>query len=336
MGTGRVRMVVATVALAGLVGCQDGGGGRAARSPGGEVTVRALNVPDDLSIAVLMYLPQSITVTQGSTVAWALTGPEPHSVTFFPVGEGVPPLGSDRSLFAPTPAPDGAHDPRRLVNSGLVPRGPPPVAPFKLRFDAVGTYTYHCVLHPQMIGTVRVTTGGSEADTPARVNERGERELRQWAAEGREAKRRLTSGPPASSPNPDGSLTWTVAMGASTAHTEVLAFAPVTADLRPGDAVAFVNDSYAPHTATFPGERPPPEDPSSPEAAVPLPGPSPQPLPSGGEPAGTGTVPAASPAGSGLPLAARSFTFVVPQSGEFPYVCVYHRSSGMAGLIRVA
>lgn len=335
MGTGRVRMLLLAVALAGLAGCEDEGGGRAAPAPRGEVTVRALNVPDDVSIAVLMYLPQSITVTRGTTVSWALTGPEPHSVTFFPAGQGIPPARSDRSLFAPTPAPGGVHDRRRLVNSGVVPSDPEPPAPFKLRFDSVGTFTYYCVLHAQMIGTVRVTTAGSDADTPAEANERGERELRQWAAEGREAKRRLTSRPPASAANPDGSLTWSVAMGASTAHTEVLAFAPVTADLRPGDAVTFVNNSYAPHTATFPGAQPPPEDPSSPDAAVPLPGPSPQPLTPSGQLLGTGTVPPASPSGSGLPAAARSFTFVVPQGGEFPYVCVYHRPSGMAGVIRV-
>ena len=333
MGTGRAKMVAAILAVAGLAGCQDDRGGRAIRSPGFEVTVRATNVPDDVSIAVLMYLPQTITVTQGTTVSWALAGPEPHTVTFFPVGSAVPPIGRDRSQLAPAPTGDNRYDPRQLASSGIAGPGS---GPYRLRFESLGSYTYHCLLHPGMIGTVHVVPGGAEADTPAEVTDRGDRELRQWTAEGREAKRRLTSGPPVSSREADGSMGWTVEMGASTAHTQVLAFAPVVADLRPGDRITFVNNSHTPHTATFPAGQPPPGDPSSPDAAVPRPGPSPQPL-NGAEPAGTGTVPPDAPAPlARLPLAARSFTFVVPASGEFPYVCVYHQASGMAGLIRVA
>jgi len=333
MGSGRATMVAAILAVAGLVGCQDGGPGRGGSGSGGGVTVRAMNVPDDPSIAVLMYLPQTVTVNVGTSVSWALSGPEPHTVTFFPAGQPVPPVSRDRSLLTPSAAGDDVLDPRRLVNSGVMGPGS---EPFRLRFGEPGTYTYHCVLHPGMIGTVRVVPVGAGADAPDDVTGRGNRELRQWAAEGGEAKRRLTGGPPVGTPAADGSMAWTVEMGASTAHTQVLAFSPVTADIRPGDRITFVNDSHTRHTATFPAGLPPPEDPSSPDAAVPRPGPSPQPL-TAGEPAGTGTVPPDAPAPSArLPAEARSYTFVVAASGEYPYVCVYHQASAMVGLIRVA
>lgn len=333
---GRVSVLV-TGLMVGLVGCggDDGDGGGGGGRSGGEVTVRATNVPDDPSIAVLMYLPQSITINQGTTVSWALDGPEPHSVTFVPAGQPPPAAESGRVLYAPRPAEGGVHDPATLANSGLVPYGPAPAAPFRLRFDRVGSFRYFCVLHPQMIGTVDVVARDADADTPEEITGRADRELRQWTAEGREAKRRLTTGPPVSTRNADGSITWTVQTGASTGHTSVLHFSPVVADIRPGDSITFVNASQAPHTATFPGNQPPPSDPASPDATQPLPGPSPQVL-RAVDLSGTGTLPPAGLAESVLPVAARRFTFVVTDPGDYPYVCVYHHASGMAGMIRVA
>ncbi|HEX6596704.1 MAG TPA: hypothetical protein VF045_07205 [Acidimicrobiales bacterium] len=331
----RRASVLVTALLVGLAGCSDGGGETGGDRSGEEVTVRAMNLPDDPSIAVLMYLPQSITINRGTTVSWALAGPEPHSVTFYPAGEVPPATGSGQALFAPRPAAGGVHDPAALINSGLVPFGPAPPAPFRLRFDRAGSFRYYCVIHPQMIGTVDVVPRDVDADTQDEITHRADRELRQWTAEGREAKRRLTSGPPVSARNPDGTITWTVEAGITTGHIDVLHFSPVTADIRPGDSIRFVNSSQAPHTATFGGGQPPPEDPASPEATQPWPGPSPQVL-NPTDRAGTGTLPPAGPAGSGLPVAARSFIFVVTESGEYPYVCVYHRGSGMGGMIRVA
>lgn len=81
------------------------------------ISLRAgLNDPQDPNIAVLEFLPESVTVARGTKVAWQLKGPEPHSVTFFPPGQTPPPPGSDPKLFAPTP-PKGAlrrHDPCQL------------------------------------------------------------------------------------------------------------------------------------------------------------------------------------------------------------------------------
>jgi plastocyanin len=335
----------AAVALVGLAGCgkssstktssgtttQSGQSGQS-----GEIDMRAgLNDPNDVTIAVLQYLPQSITVEAGTTVAWAIAGPEPHSVTFFPPGQSAPPPGSDTKLFAPTPAANGVYDGKSLVNSGLVPQGPQAVPPFKLRFDTPGKYTYQCVIHAQMTGTVTVVAKGQKADTQADVQSRGDSEMKQWIAEGEAAKKDFISKPVDKTTNADGTTTWTIHMGTSTAHTDILAFTPVPANIKAKDKITFVNDSGAPHTATFAGKQTVPQDPESPQAQNPTPGPSPQTL-NATDLFNTGTLPPNAPPGAGPPLAARSYTYTVPTAGTYNYVCIYHVPSGMAGTISVS
>jgi plastocyanin len=325
-------VVATTLALLGLVAC--GGSSNKSSSSGGTISMRAgLNDPADTNVAVLAYLPASITVTEGTTVSWSIAGPEPHSVTFFPPGQTAPAPGSDTSLFAPKPAPNGAFDSKVLINSGLIPQGPQAAPPFKLKFNTAGKYTYQCVIHPQMVGTVNVVAKGTKADTQADVQTRGDNELKQWTTEGEAAKKTFTSATPASTKNADGTTTWTIEMGTSTAHTDVLAFAPVNAAIKAKDKVVFVNNSTAPHTASFAGKQTLPQDPESPDAQNPKPGPSPQTL-NATDLFNTGVVPPNAPP-SPPPLSARSFTFVVPAAGTYSYVCIFHVGSGMAGVLNV-
>ena len=306
-------------------------------TPADGPTIRVgVNDPDQRVVAVLEYLPANVTVAAGQTVTWTWDGTiEPHSVTFFPPGQTAPPPGSDRTLFGPTSPPAVTYDGTALVNSGLAPLGPQAVAPFQLSFSRPGTYTYSCVIHPQMVGTVTVVGAGGAVESAGEVKARGDREAAQWLAEGRAALQQLVSAPPASTRNPDGTTTWRIPMGASTPHTDILAFAPVPQNVRPGDAVIFVNGSGAPHTATFFGTQPPIMNPLDPRVEQPAPGPSPQPL-NGRDLFNTGLVPPDAPPGAAPPEAARSFTFVVPAAGEFPYVCILHAPSGMGGVIKAS
>lgn len=337
----RATCLVAALGLLALAGCGDDDGGEASGSGGQqatEISLRAgLNAPNDPTIAVEMYLPQEITVTEGTTISWTIAGPEPHSVTFLPPGQKMPSPESPEgeALFAPTPSANGAYDGKSLVNSGLVPLGPQAAPPFKLRFDNAGKFTYQCVIHPQMVGTVTVVPKGDKADTQVEVQRRGDAEAQQWIAEGEAAKKQLVSAAPKTERNANGSTTWTVEMGTQSPHTDILAFAPVPASIKPGDTVLFVNNSVAPHTATFAGGQQLPQDPTSPEVATPRPGPSPQTLRATGL-YNTGLLPPNAPPGSGPPLAARSFRFVVPTAGTYSYVCILHLTSGMAGAINVA
>jgi plastocyanin len=120
-------------------------------------------------------------------------------------------------------------------------------------------------------------------------------------------------------------------MGASTAHTDVLAFSP-SPSVKAGDKVTFLNDSAAPHTATFSGNTPPIQNPTDPRADAPAPGPSPQTL-NATDFFNTGLLPPNAPPGAGPPEAARSFTFTGPAAGNYSYYCILHVSSGMGSAL---
>ncbi len=293
------------------------------------ITVRAgVNDTEDSTVAVLEFLPEKITVTKGSTVEWDWAETiEPHSVTF-QAGATLPAPGPpDEALFAPTP-PTGDFDGTVLTNSGLQPAGPAPASDFKLTFSKPGTYQYFCVIHPLMTGSVDVVEGDEGVDSAASITKRGDEELKPFLAEGRAAKEKLMSSVAAGTPVGN-ATNWTVEMGTTTEHTDILAFAPVPVAAKAGDQVTFVNNSMAPHTATFGEYNPNPDDPT---VVQPAPGPSPQSLGSTGY-FNTGQLPPNSPPGSGPPLAARSFTFKIPAAGKYSYVCVLHVPSGMAGAI---
>ncbi len=222
----------------------------------------------------------------------------------------------------------------RAFSSTLGPTGPAP-ATYSVSFPKPGTFTYYCLIHPGMAGTVNVVSDAAKAESQAAADRQANAEKAKWLAEGRAAKQRLVATPPTKSSNPDGSTTWTVQMGTGTAHTAVLAFQPVNADVKPGDHVTFLNDSNEPHTASFPGSKTLPQNPESPEAMAPAPGKSPQTL-NATDLFSTGWLPPNAPPGQGPPAAARSFTFVVRQPGTYNYVCLLHSPSGMAGSIKAS
>ncbi len=45
------------------------------------------------------------------------------------------------------------HEDNGLFDSGVL----PPQGRFTFKFTAAGTYTYHCTIHPGMVGTITVT-----------------------------------------------------------------------------------------------------------------------------------------------------------------------------------
>jgi plastocyanin len=291
-----------------------------------------INDPEDANIAVLEFLPANISVETGTDVTWAWQGTEPHSVTFLDPGRTLPPPG-DPSVFGPEGADTTSYDGSTFVNTGLQPLGPQAPAPFTMAFSAPGTYPYYCVIHPGMVGEVTVTEPGGAVDTAEAVAERRADETDEWLAEGRAAKAALAAAEPEVTENADGSSTWTVLMGATTEHTDILAFAPTPAGVKAGDTVRFLNTSGAPHTASFFGAGAEPiVDPTDPRTDAAAPGPSPQTLSSSGF-FNTGLLPPDAPPGSGPPEAARTFDFTVPEAGTYAYVCILHAPSQMTGVV---
>lgn len=77
-----------------------------------------------VSVQDTVFLPESLTVQQGGSVRWTNDGKILHSVVQ-DSGKWQSPLMSPTSWF-------------------------------DVRFDSLGTFSYHCSLHPQMIGTIIV------------------------------------------------------------------------------------------------------------------------------------------------------------------------------------
>jgi plastocyanin len=335
-------LAAALIATTALAGCGDDNDDNAkstqttaAAAAVDQVNVQAgVNDPQDNNIAVLAYLPSSVTIAAGKSVEWRIPGPEPHSITF--TADGKPPPVADEKLFPPTP-PTGPYDGKSLVNSGLAPLGPTPAAPFKVTFPNAGKFTYYCVIHPNMTGTVTVVDAGGKVDTQSDVTTRANDEQARWLEEGRAAKKKLVETPAATEKAADGTTTYKLLMGASTPHTDVLAFTPAPTNLKAGDKVTFVTTSAAPHTASFAGKTTLPADPTSDATEKPAPGPSPQTL-NANDFFNTGVLPPnAGPPGSIPPEAVRSYTYVMPRTpGTYTFVCILHAPSGMAGSLKVA
>src|SRR5215210_3539231 len=87
-----------------------------------------------VTIVDFAFQPASLEVPVGTTVTWTNSGEAPHTVT----------------------ADDGAFDSGRLA----------PGASFSQTFDTAGTVTYHCEIHPNMMGTI-VVTAASGVQAPA-------------------------------------------------------------------------------------------------------------------------------------------------------------------------
>jgi plastocyanin len=332
-----------TALLLGLLGGRAGASavrthvGRTGAAQAAGPTVKVgINDPKDPQIAVLAFMPRTVKVAVGTPLTWAWEGTiEPHSVTFLPPGT-PPPNDETTGSYLPRTDPPGPYDGTTLANSGLEPLiTGSPTPSFTMSFATPGKYTYYCILHPGMRGTVDVVAAGSKAQTPAQVSAAGKAEQQRWLAEGRSAKRRFEAAKPRKVRGPNGTTTWTVAMGTSTAHTDIDAFAPAPTRVHQGDSVTFVNGSKAPHTATFPGQQPPITSTIAPETKTAIPGPSPQTLNST-DLFNSGQLPGAYPPAPGEPvpsLAARSFTFVVPAPGTYGYYCILHVEAGMGAKV---
>ncbi|HVT76238.1 MAG TPA: plastocyanin/azurin family copper-binding protein [Acidimicrobiales bacterium] len=293
-----------------------------------------VNDPKDRNIAVLAFLPASVTIKAGSSVEWKVPGPEPHTITFLPTGQTPPPPSDPANAALRAKSTTGAYDGSQTFSSELIPQGPN-AATYSVSFPKEGSFTYQCLIHPGMTGTVKVVADDASAEQQSAINKRAITEEQQWLAEGRAAKKKLTETPLQKTANADGSTTWTIEMGVDTQHTSVLAFQPANADIKAGDKVTFINNSAAPHTASFKGSGTLPQNPESTEAQTPSPGPSPQTLTATGT-FNSGLLPPNVPPGSGPPAAARSFTFNVPTAGEYSYICIFHSPSGMGGTIKAS
>ena len=117
--------VLGLLMIAFLAGC----GGVSANTPSPTPTPTPTPVPATVVVSIIVdsngnfaFSPSTITISVGTTVVWKNTTSAPHTVT----GNGF--------------------------GSGTIPSG----GTYSFTFTQAGTYAYHCMIHPYMMGTVIV------------------------------------------------------------------------------------------------------------------------------------------------------------------------------------
>jgi plastocyanin len=143
-----------------------------------------------------------------------------------------------------------------IVSMGA-PLNPGPTAPFFVTVTApVGTYIFHCRVHPGMNGTLTVVAAGaSGTTTAATADAAAATQTTADVATGLAVEAAASKA--AVKTDPNGSHTYTLSVGTSdpTGHVSILEMLPRSITIHPGDAVVWralgVNE---PHTVTFPGD----------------------------------------------------------------------------------
>lgn len=110
------------------------------------------------AIQDLDFLPESITINAGDSIAFHVAGGaggDAHTVAFVPASMPVPPPGSPNNL---SPAGGTTVDGTKFVNSGILFGG----QTFTLHFPTPGTFRILCLFHePAMVMSVVVQKAGT-------------------------------------------------------------------------------------------------------------------------------------------------------------------------------
>jgi len=125
-----MRSTLAGCLALAIAGCGSGVSLPTGTIVGGSGPTAAVTIQD------FAYTPAQLTIKAGTRVNWTNNGPSPHSATADSTG------GFD----------SGSLTPPKSSGSG----GVTPGELFQMHFTTPGTYTYHCMFHPQMHGTITV------------------------------------------------------------------------------------------------------------------------------------------------------------------------------------
>ncbi|MGE5597562.1 MAG: plastocyanin/azurin family copper-binding protein [Hyphomicrobiales bacterium] len=313
----KLLFVLPALAIA-LVAFARPGASDSALAQDGSLTLRAGDGESGYSIN--QFLPKAITVTEGTTVTWQFPWFEPHTVT---IPGNLDPNGPEPEPTLNSTWPNDAG----YLHSGTIFGDPSNPPTFSTTFTTAGTYTYICVIHPNMAGTVTVIPEGEAADTQADVDARGDAEYAENIAAVKAVAAATGASAGSVTPRDDGTNLYQLAVGAVDAGgNDAQQFFPATANLKVGDTIEWTNDTMTPHTVTFNGQ---------------LLGPPP-----GGDPfafpvSNPGTFTGSELVHSGIiwaipdPTASKTFELTFGTAGTFQYVCILHADQGMVGTVNV-
>jgi plastocyanin len=263
--------------------------------------------------------PKVIYIHEGDTVKFT-DGAQftPHTVTFL---AGATPLNpQDPKNLAPS-APSGSKwDGKTLINSGMLEPG----KDYSITFTKSGAFSYYCILHPLMTGTVVVVPAG--ASIPSLVEQTASvksdvDDLLAQAEALQHAHMDLNT-----MKNADGSVMYMVDAGMGHRGFSTNVMMPETIFINEGDSVKWMNDNqYEPHFVTF--NKPDdlsffgPHGDFNPKFMAPA---------GGAKFDGTGFT------NSGMILAQKSYTLTFTKAGTYKYECYLHSGSKMTGTVVVA
>lgn len=270
----------------------------------------------DGAIMGMLFLPSTITIDAGDTITWRANSAEPHTVTF-----NAPP-GTPFNPFQPALGDGGSFDGTGYVTSGSMATAPESVAGFpteqtySLTFTTPGTYSYLCLVHPGMVGTVNVNPAGTAYPESQRGYDSANR-VQEAHIIG--AGYRLMGHEIAESAQSGGHTVF--AGGTDTqAGADIMRFLQSTVVVHVGQTVTFENTSMAPHTVTFGTEDATVNGcvPDAPSCTY-----------------GTPTNYQGGNLNSGWFFHGQSFTVTFTKAGTYHYFCALHDYMGMKGEVIV-
>ena len=321
------KTIVAAVALAALAAAGPGAAARHARHRNHEAAAktwivvagaqaRVANAKHGIQVAE--YLPAQIWIDAGDTVEWRVPTGEPHTITFLAKGQHAPRFDPANPMVS-QPQGGSTYDGTGYHNSGVMPAaaiGGPKNAPttYRLTFTRPGDYTYICLLHGEMVGTVHVLPAGTPPPfTQSDYRKQGARQTKALIGRGMMLERVALQ-----VAKSRGHL---VVAGTGDGAIEDQDYFPARLTVHAGETVTFLNlDPEAPHTVTFGAE---PKQPG----AVQKPYGDPRHFAGGKLNSGYfGVKP---------PWSGPTYKVTFVKAGVYRYHCALHDDNGMKGVIVV-
>lgn len=307
-----------------------GAGSAGAQSP---ANIHAKVGQGEPGYSVNAFLPQDVTVRTGDSVTWAFGWYEPHMIV---LDNGLTP----EDLSGPEPTPDVSpfvfDGVRKYVYSGVIFGDPANPTDFTIQFQKAGDYHIECLIHPGMVGSVKVVDTGT-VDTQATADARATSEYASAVGLLKTTAQAEAAKPTEVTPQSDGTKVYNVDMIAPAAQGElpprdyIQQYFPPTVNITAGDSITWRNSTFDPHTVTF---NPLAEWTQGDPFGVP---PTSETSFDGTAAINSGILGVqADDSGQPLPDSVTSFTLKFTTAGTFDYICLLHAPQGMTGSVVVA
>jgi plastocyanin len=149
------------------------------------------------------------------------------------------------------------YDGTSMVNSGALFPGSPPVY-YKINVTNTATpaVPYRCFIHPGMFGVILVVPTATATSTQADLDSLATAQYATMTADALAAETAANTAGASHTTNPNGTTNWNLLAGVNGANgdaaVQVLEMLPSTLTIKPGDTVTWANNTFEPHTVTFP------------------------------------------------------------------------------------